>query len=64
MLIKYNAGEHMMEEYKKDFCEYAQAIYWYQKFLMELVWIVKIVSIPVLSLMKRLNYAELCISTF
>ena len=25
-LIKYRAGEHMMEEYKKDFCEYAQAI--------------------------------------
>ena len=25
-LIKYSAGEHMMEEYKKDFIEYAQAI--------------------------------------
>ena len=25
-LTKYNAGEHMMEEYKKDFCDYAQAI--------------------------------------
>ena len=25
-LIKYNAGERMMEEYKKCFCEYAQAI--------------------------------------
>ena len=26
VLIKYSAGKHMMEEYKKDFCEYAQAI--------------------------------------
>ena len=25
-LIKYSAGKHMMEEYKKDFFEYAQAI--------------------------------------
>ena len=26
VLIKYSAGMHMMEEYKKDFCEYAQGI--------------------------------------
>ena len=25
-LIKYHTGEYMMEEYKKDFCEYTQAI--------------------------------------
>ena len=25
-LIKYGAGKHMMEKYKNDFCEYAQAI--------------------------------------
>ena len=26
VLIKYSAGKHMMEQYKMDFCEYAQAI--------------------------------------
>ena len=26
VLLQYSAGEHMMEVYKKDFCEYAQAI--------------------------------------
>ena len=25
-LIQYSVGKHMMEEYKKDFCEYVQAI--------------------------------------
>ena len=25
-LIKYSSGKHMMEEYKRDFCEYAKAI--------------------------------------
>ena len=26
VIIKYSAGKHMMEEYKKDFCEYVEAI--------------------------------------
>ena len=26
VLIKYSAGKHMLEEYKKDFCEYAQTL--------------------------------------
>ena len=26
VLVKYGDGENMLEEYKKDFCEYAQAI--------------------------------------